>query len=124
MKFIENALAEDNPQEKWSKKLKNQYIKVQLKSSGSQFSKKIPVFRGEHIFPDCEHPSLLMRALEEERFEWEDTTDKFNKLTQYYSTNIQVNRILNKSYLKSAQREFVDKKILFRTSDVMENCKI
>jgi len=65
----------------------------------------------------------VVRALEDDRFEWEDTTDKYDKLTEYYKTNIQVNRTLNKSYLNSAQREFVDKKILFRTSDVMENCK-
>ena len=87
---------------------------------GSDFHKSVPVIQHEHHFPDCQDPELILKALNELRLEWDEALDACEELKELANDNTKVYRLLNKKVLGTAEREFLDKKIWFRTSDTLK----
>ena len=86
---------------------------------GSDFSKNFYVMGCEYIIPNCDDPKLILAACGEMRFEWDKGLESFDEIKEYANRNTQVFRMLNKSVLNTAQREFIDKKIWFFESDTL-----
>ena len=63
-------------------------------------------------------PSIILKALNNNRLEWETQLDHLSELEEFRNHFTQVNRCINKSVLSMACREFIDKKIFFKISEV------
>ena len=88
---------------------------------GSKFDSSIPILVGEHQFPDCNDPGLLLASQNELRKEWDDQLEIFDELTDYTNPNTKIYYALNKSVAGTAKREFIETKIWFRESDTVDD---
>jgi hypothetical protein len=61
----------------------------------------MPIIKSEHYFPNIDDPEIILRALNEERQEWDDSVDKYDPLEEYFNDNTRVYRLLNKSVINT-----------------------
>lgn len=109
-----------NNTKEWELKKTTEMSTIKTKKY-SEFSKSFPVLCAEHVFPDCDDPELILKCLNEYRFEWDNNLEVHDELTQYTNSNTKVYRILNKAVLNTAQREFVEKKVWIKNSDLVKD---
>ena len=69
-----------------------------------------------HYFPGIKDPKLILRAMNECRSEWDQSMDVIQEITEFRNDNTMVHRLVNRSFMGSSCREFVDKKIFFSKS--------
>lgn len=117
--FISKVLEECNS---WEVKKQTELTTVRMKY-GWHFHDKLAVHSHYHIFPNCKDPQLILDCLKDLsiRKEWDDNLDQSEELTQYQNQNTSIQRLLNKSVINTAQREFIDKKFWFRDSQTGDN---
>lgn len=115
-KWIEEGVT--NNEGNWEKRKEAELVKVWNRWEGSEFSMGNPVLRAEHYFPDINDKEVLLQALLHERMEWDKTLEKCDELTDFTNEHTIVHHCVNKGVLGTQGREFIDKKIYFRTSDI------
>jgi hypothetical protein len=74
--------------------------------------------RSEHHFPDIDDPQKILDALIKTRGTWDDSLSKVTELSQFNNRHVSVHHLVNKGVVGTQSRDFVDKKVIFWTSDV------
>ena len=108
----------DNKLGNWESRKATEHVKVWTRWEGTEFNSDMPVVRAEHYFPDIDDPEVIFKAFVQWRREWDDQIEVNDELTEFTNDHTVVNHVVNKSVIGTQQREFIDKKIYFRTSDV------
>ena len=66
----------------WPSKKDTDLSHVRLKN-GSEFDKKLPNISHNHEFPDCNDPELILKCMNDYRFEWDDALDRYDEIVEY-----------------------------------------
>lgn len=107
----------------WDLRKDTEMIKVWVNWSGSELNKHLPITRCEHYFPDVEDPEVIFAAYNEHRLKWDDTLKVHEEIPEYTNKNTIIYHLVNTSIMNLACREFIDKRIHFRTRDFQPNSK-
>lgn len=102
----------------WDLRKETEFIKVWIKWSGSEINKSLPITRCEHYFPDVENPEIIFDSYNQHRHKWDKTFKVNEELPEYTNKNTLIYHLVNTSIMNLPCREFIDKRIYFRTRDV------
>jgi len=74
--------------------------------------------KAEHMFPDIEDPEILFKHYNELRGDWDPGFDTRERLDEFSNENTMVYRSVCNPGLGLTPREFIDKAVHFRRSDL------
>ena len=107
----------ENDEGNWVNRKDAELVRVWTKWEGSEYNQSIPVIKAIHYFPDIEDPIIIKRAFIDFRTEWDYQIETNIELTEFTNKNMEVRYIKNKTVANTQQRDFIDKKIWFTTSE-------
>ena len=103
--------------DEWVNRKEDDLVRVWTRWNGSEFNKSIPVIKAIHYFPEINDPMIIKRAFIDFRTEWDYQIETNLELAEFTNKNMEVRYIKNKTVANAQQRDFIDKKIWFTTSE-------
>ena len=99
------------------KKVCDQKLTHVRMANGTQLHKNVPVVFSSHIIQDCDDMDMILKVLCDHRHEFDSNIEKYVELKQYRNDYTMVYYFLNKVIAGVSKRDFVEKKIWFKTDD-------
>lgn len=106
----------------WDTRKQRENVKVWIRWRGCEVNPDYPIIRAEHYFPNIEDPRIVLSLFNEFKREWDNSATSWDELTEFRSKNCFVNCILQKPILGTSTREMLDKKIIFKCQEALDEC--